>query len=56
MTTNTIRLPRVLRASPERIYRALLDPAVEAKWRPAHGFTAGGRESLALLVGAQGGG
>lgn len=59
MTTNTIRLPRVLRASPERIYRAFLEPAVEAKWRPAHRFTAGWRESLALLallVGAQVGG
>ena len=39
MATNTIRLHRVLRASPERIYRAFLDPAALAKWLPPHGFT-----------------
>lgn len=37
--TNTIRLHRVLRAPPERIYRAFLDPAAMAKWLPPHGFT-----------------
>lgn len=40
MTTNTVRLHRVLRASPEKIYRAFLDPAAIAKWLPPHGFTA----------------
>src|SRR6201995_842473 len=42
MTTkneNTIRLHRVLRATPERIYRAFLDPDAKAKWLPPHGFT-----------------
>jgi uncharacterized protein YndB with AHSA1/START domain len=39
MTTNTIRLHRVLRAPPERIYRAFLDPDAMAKWLPPHGFT-----------------
>ena len=36
---NTIRLHRVLRASPERIYRAVLDPDAMAKWLPPNGFT-----------------
>ena len=37
--TNTIRLHRVLKAPPERIYKAVLDPAASAKWLPPHGFT-----------------
>lgn len=40
MSTNTIRLHRVLRAPPERIYRAFLDPDAMAKWLPPNGFTA----------------
>ena len=36
---NTVRLHRVLRASPERVYRAFLDPDAMAKWLPPHGFT-----------------
>ncbi|MDQ3198800.1 MAG: SRPBCC family protein [Verrucomicrobiota bacterium] len=40
MATNTIRLHRVLRAAPEKIYRAFLDPAALAKWLPPSGFTA----------------
>lgn len=39
MSTNTIRLHRVLRAPPERVYRAFLDPHAMAKWIPPHGFT-----------------
>lgn len=39
MLTNTIRLHRVLRATPERIYRAFLDADAMAKWLPPHGFT-----------------
>ncbi len=39
MTTNTIRLHRVLRATPERIYRAFLDADALAKWIPPNGFT-----------------
>ena len=38
--TNTIRLHRVLRAKPERVYRAFLDPDAMVKWLPPHGFTA----------------
>jgi len=42
MTTNntsTIRLHRVLRATPERVYRAFLDADAMAKWLPPNGFT-----------------
>ena len=39
MTTNTVRLHRVLRAKPERVYRAFLDAEAMAKWLPPHGFT-----------------
>ena len=37
--TNTVRLHRVLRATPERIYRAFLDADAMAKWLPPNGFT-----------------
>ena len=37
---NTIRLHRVLRSKPERVYRAFLDPDAIVKWYPPHGFTA----------------
>jgi uncharacterized protein YndB with AHSA1/START domain len=39
MATGTVQLHRVLRAPPERIYRALLDPDAMAKWLPPDGFT-----------------
>ena len=39
MSTSTIRLHRVLQATPERIYRAFLDPDAMAKWLPPNGFT-----------------
>ena len=39
MTTGTVKLHRVLRATPERIYRAFLEPDAIAKWLPPHGFT-----------------
>jgi len=39
MSTNTIRLHRVLRASPEKVYRAFLDGDALAKWLPPNGFT-----------------
>ena len=37
---STIRLHRVLRAPPERVYRAFLDPEAKVKWLPPNGFTA----------------
>ena len=36
---NSVRLHRVLRAAPERIYRAFLDAEAMAKWLPPNGFT-----------------
>ncbi|HEY5814115.1 MAG TPA: SRPBCC family protein [Terrimicrobiaceae bacterium] len=36
---NTVRLHRVLRATPEKIYRAFLDPDARVKWLPPNGFT-----------------
>jgi uncharacterized protein YndB with AHSA1/START domain len=39
MTTGTVQLHRVLRAPPERVYRAFLDADAMAKWLPPHGFT-----------------
>ncbi|RYD52503.1 MAG: polyketide cyclase [Verrucomicrobiaceae bacterium] len=38
-TTNTVRFHRVLRAKPDRVYRAFIDPDAMAKWLPPHGFT-----------------
>lgn len=38
--SNTIRLHRVLRATPERVYRAFLEPDAIVKWNAPNGFTA----------------
>ncbi len=39
MPTNTVRFHRVLRATPEKIFRAFLDADAMAKWLPPNGFT-----------------
>jgi uncharacterized protein YndB with AHSA1/START domain len=39
MASGTVRLHRVLRATPERIYKAFLDADAMAKWLPPYGFT-----------------
>lgn len=39
MSTSTVRFHRVLRAPPERVYRAFLDPEAMVKWLPPSGFT-----------------
>jgi uncharacterized protein YndB with AHSA1/START domain len=39
MATGSVRFHRVLRAPPERVYRAFLDAGAMAKWLPPHGFT-----------------
>ena len=39
MPSNTVRLHRVLRAPPERVYRAFLEPDAKARWLPPNGFT-----------------
>lgn len=49
---NTIRLHRVLRAPPDRVYRAFLDPDARVKWLPPNGFTAGGISSSCRTSGS----
>lgn len=39
MSTNTVRLHRVIKSSPERVYRAFLDADALVKWLPPNGFT-----------------
>ena len=39
MTTHTIKIHRVLRSTPERVYRAFLDADALVKWLPPNGFT-----------------
>jgi uncharacterized protein YndB with AHSA1/START domain len=39
MATGTVRLHRILRAPPDRVYRAFLDADAMAKWLPPYGFT-----------------
>ena len=39
MTTNTIKLHRVFKTTPEKVYKAFLDPAAMCKWLPPNGFT-----------------
>ena len=48
----TVRLHRVLRAPPERVYRAWLDPDAMAKWLAPHGFTGKIHEIAARVGGA----
>jgi uncharacterized protein YndB with AHSA1/START domain len=38
-STGTVRLHRVIRAKPERIYRAFLQAEAMAKWLPPYGYT-----------------
>lgn len=39
MTTGTVKLHRVFQSTPDRVYRAFLDPAAWNKWLPPNGFT-----------------
>ena len=36
---STVQFHRVLRATPDRVYRAFIDPSATVKWLPPHGFT-----------------
>ena len=38
-TTGTVKLHRVLKTTPEKLYKAFLDPDAMVKWLPPHGFT-----------------
>src|SRR5579883_2238258 len=49
--SNTVRLHRVLRAPPERIYRAFLDAAAICKWLPPNGYTCAVHELEAKVGG-----
>ena len=48
--TGTVRLHRVLKAPPERVYKAFIDPDAMAKWLPPHGFTASAGPAAAPAV------
>jgi uncharacterized protein YndB with AHSA1/START domain len=39
MATGTVQLHRVLKSTPDRVYRAFLDGDAMTKWLPPHGFT-----------------
>ena len=52
MSTHTVRLHRIIRATPERIYRAFLDADAMAKWLPPNGFTGKVHQMDAKLGGA----
>ncbi len=39
METNTIKLHRVFKTSPDKLYKAFIDPAAMCKWLPPNGFT-----------------
>ncbi len=39
MSSRTVRLHRVLRSTPSKVYRAFIEPQALAKWLPPHGFT-----------------
>ena len=50
--TNTVRLQRVLRAPPEKVYRAFIDPDAMVKWLPPNGFTGKVHEMNAKVGGS----
>jgi uncharacterized protein YndB with AHSA1/START domain len=52
MAGNTVRLHRVLRATPERVYRAFLDAEALVKWLPPNGFV-GAMQQLDARVGGE---
>ena len=51
-SANIVRLHRVLRATPERVYRAFLDPEALVKWLPPNGFTCKVHEMNAKVGGS----
>jgi len=52
MTTQTVRLHRVLRCPPERVYCAFVEPAAFERWLPPFGFT-GKVHSMEPVVGGR---
>ena len=51
MSTGTVRLHRVLRSNPDKLYRAFTNPDAMAKWLPPYGFTANVQEMDARVGG-----
>lgn len=51
MSTNTVRLHRILKATPERVYRAFLDADALVKWLPPNGFTGKVHQQEAVVGG-----
>jgi uncharacterized protein YndB with AHSA1/START domain len=51
-SSNSIRIYRVLRAAPEKVYRAFLDPQAMVKWLPPNGFTGKVHQSDARVGGS----
>ena len=51
MATGTVKLHRVLRGKPERVYRAFLEPDALPKWLPPYGFTCTVHEMQARVGG-----
>lgn len=52
MSTNTVRLHRVIAAKPEKVYRAFVDADAKARWLPPNGFT-GKVHSMEVKVGGK---
>ena len=52
MSTNTICLHRVLKAAPEKVYRAFLEPEALSKWIPPNGYTCKVHQQDARVGGA----
>ena len=52
MTTNTVQFHRVLRTTPEKIYRAFVEADAWARWLPPNGFTARVHQMDAMVGGA----
>ncbi len=50
--TGTVKLHRVLKTTPEKLYKAFLDPEAMVKWLPPHGFT-GKVDKMEAKVGGQ---
>ncbi|MBI4695239.1 MAG: SRPBCC family protein [Gammaproteobacteria bacterium] len=51
MSSRTVRLHRVLRSTPEKVYRAFIEAPALAKWLPPHGFTCSVHELEAKVGG-----
>src|SRR5690349_10481088 len=52
MSTNSVSLHKVLKASPEKVFRAFTDPSAMASWLPPYGFTCTVHEMNAQVGGS----